>query len=66
MEVKVADAERRAAKLRGELEDPGAYQRSDGWRRATELTELLEGARADLDLAMDGWSLATERVEKLK
>ncbi|HKV73851.1 MAG TPA: hypothetical protein VJN95_04995 [Gemmatimonadales bacterium] len=54
------------AKLRGELEDPGLYQRPDGRQCATELTELLEGARADLDLAMDGWSLATEKVEKLK
>ena len=66
MEVKVAEAERMVAKLRGELEDPGLYQRPDGRQCATELTELLEGARADLDLAMDGWSLATEKVEKLK
>jgi ATP-binding cassette subfamily F protein 3 len=66
MEQKVAEAEKRVAALRGKLEDPALYQLPDGHRKATELTEQLEGARADLDLMMDGWSLATEKVERLK
>ncbi len=65
MEKKVADAEKKVARLKQALEDPALYSASDGRKKAIDLTEQLEGARADLDLMMDGWSLATERVEKL-
>jgi ATP-binding cassette subfamily F protein 3 len=65
-ERRVAAAEARVESLKKSLEDPGLYQQQNGQRKAIELAEQLEGARADLQLAMDAWGEAVEKLEGLR
>lgn len=65
-ERRVAAAEGRVEALKKALEDPGLYKAADGSRKAIELGEQLEGARADLQVAMDVWGVAVEKLEGFK
>jgi hypothetical protein len=47
------------------LEDPALYTRSDGTTTARQLGAELETLKRDLDLALERWTRATERVEQL-
>jgi ATP-binding cassette subfamily F protein 3 len=63
-EGRVAATEARVAELAAALEDPELYTRDDGVERATKMGVALEGARRELDEALEAWSRATEEAER--
>ena len=65
VEGRIASLEARVAELGSALEDPDLYTRADGVTRASELGAELEGAKRELDRALEQWAQATQEVELL-
>jgi hypothetical protein len=64
-EAVVTELESKVAGVVAALEDPALYTRPDGATTARQLGAELETLKRDLDLALERWTRATERVEKL-
>jgi ATP-binding cassette subfamily F protein 3 len=64
-EAKVADLEAQVAPVVAALEDPALYTRPDGAKAARQLGIQLETLKRSLDLALEQWTQATQRVEHL-
>jgi ATP-binding cassette, subfamily F, member 3 len=65
-EQEVARAEAQLAKIDGELQDPELYLTPEGTRRAGELGQLLERARARFEAAFATWEAAVAEVDRLE
>ena len=63
-EAKVADLEAQVAPVVAALEDPALYTRADGAKAARQLGIQLETLKRSLDLALEQWTQATQRVEQ--
>jgi ATP-binding cassette subfamily F protein 3 len=61
----VTAAESTVATLAAALEDPALYTTPSGVARSAELGANLERARRTLDAALEGWTAATEQLERL-
>jgi ATP-binding cassette, subfamily F, member 3 len=64
-EAAVATLESQVAPVVAALEDPALYTRPDGATTARQLGAQLETLKRSLDLALERWTQATERVEQL-
>ena len=64
-EAAVAELESQVAPVVAALEDPALYTRPDGATTARKLGVQLETLKRSLDAALERWTQATERVEKL-
>ncbi|MGH7652676.1 MAG: ABC-F family ATP-binding cassette domain-containing protein [Gemmatimonadaceae bacterium] len=64
-EAEVGALERRVAELTALLEDPELYTTKEGAGKSVVVGRELEGARRDLEAAIQRWSDATERAEQL-
>ena len=65
LEASIARLEAEVARLSGALDDPELYTRPQGARNAASLGRELEGAKRDLDAALEQWGSATEQLEQL-
>jgi ATP-binding cassette, subfamily F, member 3 len=65
-EVRVAALESAVAPVVAALEDPALYTRPDGAATAHRLGAQLETLKQSLDAALEQWTQATERVERLE
>jgi hypothetical protein len=63
-EAAVAKLESQVASVVTALEDPALYTRPDGATTAQQLGRQLETLKRSLDVALERWTQATERVEK--
>jgi ATP-binding cassette subfamily F protein 3 len=63
-EARVAELESQIAPVVAALEDPALYTRPDGAASARQLGAQLETLKRGLDLALERWTEATERVEE--
>ena len=61
----MAELESQVAPVVAALEDPALYTRPDGATTARKLGVQLETLKRSLDAALERWTQATERVEKL-
>lgn len=64
-EKKVAVLERKVAELTALLEDPELYTTCEGMERSLIVGKELDEMRQKLDSALERWTTATERVERL-
>lgn len=64
-EARVSVAEAEVARLTAALEDPALYTTTDGVKRSADLGAALERERLALDAALDAWTAATEKAERL-
>ncbi|HUL03790.1 MAG TPA: ABC-F family ATP-binding cassette domain-containing protein [Gemmatimonadales bacterium] len=64
-EAAVAELESQVAPVVAALEDPALYTRPDGATTARQLGVQLETLKRKLDAALERWTQATERVERL-
>jgi len=64
-EAAVVELEAQVAPVVAALEDPALYTRSDGATTARQLGAQLEALKRALDVALERWTHATERVETL-
>lgn len=64
-EKKVAVLERKVAELTALLEDPELYTTREGMERSLIVGKELDEMRQKLDSALERWTTATERVERL-
>jgi ATP-binding cassette subfamily F protein 3 len=65
-EREVAELEARVAELTTRVEDPALYGTSDGAKEATALDQELRAARRELEMAIERWTDAMERVSELE
>ncbi len=64
-EKEVAVLERKVAELTALLEDPELYTTREGMERSLIVGKELDEMRQKLDSALERWTTATERVERL-
>ena len=64
-EAEVGALERRVAELTALLEDPELYTTREGAEKSVVAGRELDGARRELEAAIQRWSDATERAEQL-
>jgi ATP-binding cassette, subfamily F, member 3 len=64
-EAEVGALERRVAELTALLEDPELYTTREGAEKSVLVGRELDGARRELEAAIQRWSDATERAEQL-
>jgi hypothetical protein len=64
-EKEVAVLESRIAELTAILEDPELYTTREGTERSLLAGRELDAVRRELDAAIETWTAATERAEKL-
>ncbi|HXG72707.1 MAG TPA: ABC-F family ATP-binding cassette domain-containing protein [Gemmatimonadaceae bacterium] len=64
-EKQVASLERKVAELTALLEDPELYTSREGTERSLGMGKELDEQRKKLDAALEIWTSATERAEKL-
>jgi hypothetical protein len=64
-EAEVGALERRVAELTALLEDPELYTTREGAEKSVVVGRELDGARRELEAAIQRWSDATERAEQL-
>jgi ATP-binding cassette subfamily F protein 3 len=62
-EKRVAELEAKVAELTRALDDPALYGTPDGVKKAAELGQALDRAKAGLDSALEEWTAATEALE---
>ena len=63
-EAAVAVGEARVAEIRGRLEDPALYAKSEAATTARDLGQELEAARLELERAFARWEAATGALER--
>ncbi|MCL4865154.1 MAG: ATP-binding cassette domain-containing protein [Gemmatimonadales bacterium] len=64
-EARVAEGEQAMAALEAELQDPELYLTPEGTRRASQLGQQLEAARARFEAAFADWEAAVASLEAL-
>jgi ATP-binding cassette subfamily F protein 3 len=64
-EKDVSSLEKQVSELTALLEDPELYTTREGTERSLKAGKQLDALRRKLDAALEKWTLATERAEKL-